>query len=183
MHNYGHMKRFTRISLRTLLVLITLFAVWLAVQVNRAHRQREVVAWVTADGGEVGYDWEYEEGKWNENAEHPAPIWLRGLVGGEYFQTVTIVILYGTQDTDLTPLSNLTNLEVLAILGTEVTDLTPLAKLTDLEHLALFDAPVADLIQLTNVTNLKFLHLRNTTITDAQVKQLQQALPNCEIIH
>ena len=33
------MKRFTRISIRTLLVLITVLDVWLAFQVNRAHRQ------------------------------------------------------------------------------------------------------------------------------------------------
>ena len=53
------MKRFTRISLRTLLILITVFAVLLAVQVNRAHRQREVVAWVKANGGWVGFDWQF----------------------------------------------------------------------------------------------------------------------------
>ncbi len=136
------MKRFTRISLRTLLILITVFAVWLAVQVNRAKRQREAVAWVKANGGEVVYDWQSDEGQlvfnFNEGV-HPAPQWLRGLVGDEYFQTVDFVGLSSTQVTDLTPLENLTKLELLA--------------------------------------------LSFTPVTDAQIEQLQEALPNCEIIH
>ena len=131
------MKRFTRISLRTLLILITVFAVWLAVQVNRAHRQREAVAWVEANVGMVQYDWQYDENdRLIVDAESPTPKWLRDLVGDEYFQDV-----------------------IIAVLGNEVSDLTP----------------------LENLTKLKVLWLINTHITDAQVKQLQQALPNCEI--
>ena len=155
------MKRFTRISIRTLLILITVFGVWLAVQANSAHRQREAVAWVKANGGHVRYDWEYD-GDFNpfkQKAEHPAPKWLRDLVGDEYFQDVVGVASIEVEVTDLTPLGNLKKLEELDISETQVTDFTP----------------------LENLTNLKRLWLDGTPVTDAQVKQLQQALPNCEI--
>lgn len=187
------MKRFTRISLRTLLILITVFGVWLAVQVNRAHRQREAVAWVLGNGGEV----------WKTDTEHPAPKWLRDMIGDEYFQNVVEVHLDWLQVTDLTPLAsltkleslylrhtpvadltplaNLTNLKWLNLAGTQVTDLTPLANLTHLQSLNLRNTQVANLTPLANLANLEWVYISGTSITDAQVKQLQQALPDCRI--
>ncbi len=205
------MRRFTRFSLRTLLILIGVIAVLLAVQVNRAQRQRETVEWIKENRGSVVYDWEFIEGpsgtKYKKNAKPPAAEWLRSLVGDEYFQGVVFVVfsdyespivlndltplanltnleelyLPSTQVTDLTPLANLTNLEILNLSHNPITDLSPLANLTNLETLSLINIQATDPTPLANLTNLEWLSLDGTPITDAQILQLQQALPNCEI--
>ena len=41
----------------------------------------------------------------------------------------------------------------------------------------------AGLVHLKRLTKLKYLNLRDTKVTDASVKKLQQALPNCKILH
>ena len=41
----------------------------------------------------------------------------------------------------------------------------------------------AGLVHLKGLSNLQTLFLNDTQITDEGVKQLQQALPNCEIDH
>ena len=52
-------------------------------------------------------------------------------------------------------------------------------------YLDLRDTQVTDsgLVHLKGLTNLEQLKLSGTQVTDAGVKELQKALPNCEIIH
>ena len=70
-------RRYLTFSLRTLFILLTLFAVWTATIVNRAREQREAVKAIEALGGEVLYG--------------PFAIlnWQR--TGNDYFQNVEIV--------------------------------------------------------------------------------------------
>ena len=51
-------RRWFQYSLRSFLILLTVFAVWLGVVVNRAREQREAVKAIEALGGLVFYDWE-----------------------------------------------------------------------------------------------------------------------------
>ncbi|HJN08885.1 MAG: hypothetical protein QGG09_19600 [Pirellulaceae bacterium] len=125
-------RRFLRFSLRAMLVVLTVFSVWLGVQVNRARNQRAAVNWVTKNGGEVEYDWTF-----NSKLEPPGPRWLRQKIGDEYFQSV-VQVLVGRS---------------------EVHDLSPLVKLPALKQLAII----------------------NTPVSDEEVSNLQEALPNCRI--
>jgi len=66
-------------------------------------------------------------------------------------------------DAGLVHLKELPVLGYLGLAGTRVTD-------AGLEH-------------LSGLTGLKILWLGDTQVTDEGVKKLQQALPNCDIIH
>jgi Leucine Rich repeat len=85
-------------------------------------------------------------------------------------------------------LKGLTQLKTLFLNNTQVTDagLKYLAQLTQLEDLHLAQTQVTDagLEYLKGLTCLKTeLDLSFTQVTDAGVAKLQQALPNCNIIH
>ena len=56
------LRRFLRLSLRSLLLLTLIFSVWLAWLVSRAHRQRQAVAAIREAGGWVYYEFEYSDG-------------------------------------------------------------------------------------------------------------------------
>ena len=152
-------RRWFQFSLRTLLVLVAVVAVWLALLVNAATKQREAVAAIEALGGHVFYEHES-----NSPAELLGPEWLRELVGEEYFVTIIVVGLNSTKVTDagLEHLKGLTSLQRLYLDRTNVTD-------AGLEH-------------LKGLTSLQMLYLSGSHVTDEGVKKLQKALPNCQIV-
>lgn len=95
-------RRYLSFSLRTLFVLTTAFAVWLGVVVNRAREQREAVKAIEALGGRVTYDWQPRLGETPSriaglyvlpptNEKRFGPVWLRRLIGDDFFQDVEIV--------------------------------------------------------------------------------------------
>ena len=82
----------------------------------------------------------------------------------------------------------LTEVERLDLTGTHITDagLAHLKSLAKLRLLYLNGTQVTDdgLSHLMGPTNLRWLFLPGAgQVTDARVKELQKALPNCEIIH
>jgi len=78
--------------LGTLLLAVTLFGVWLGIQVNRANRQKRAVAAIEAARGNLQYDFQRDKtGNQIPSAEPPGPKWLRMLIGDNYFQKVTVV--------------------------------------------------------------------------------------------
>lgn len=72
----------------------------------------------------------------------------------------------GMPITDLSPLSELTSLEVLNLDIQRVTDLSPLRYLTNLRVLSLNDNLVTDLSPLSYLTNLEVLNLNNNRVSD-----------------
>jgi len=78
--------------------------------------------------------------------------------------------LSGNQISDITPLAELTNLNILALSRNQITDLTPLANLTnlgkDLGELSLDGNQITSLEGLESLTNLGTLSLRSNQITD-----------------
>ena len=119
-----------------MLVMLTVFGVWLGVQVNRANHQKAVVRWLTENGGVGYYGWQLDkDGQKNGNRHPPGPAWLRDQIGDEYFQDVVGVDAHSATLDDLSPLSNLNALKFLHLGGTQVTDLAPLANLSSLEWL------------------------------------------------
>jgi len=79
-------------GLGTLLLAVTLFAVWLAMVVNRVNGQKRSVAEIVKAGGRIQFDYQRDPaGQRIPDAEPPAPVWLRKLMGEDYFRKVVVV--------------------------------------------------------------------------------------------
>jgi hypothetical protein len=139
--------------------------------------------------------------------QHP----LRDAIGEEAFGEVTGVQLMDTAvvDDDLRHLASVPTIEYINLRNTKITNaglvhlrvcpklkmltfdgmpitdagLAELSRHQDLESLSLSGTKITDagLDHLAKLPKLKELWLRNTAITDAGYKQLQAALPNCQI--
>src|SRR4051812_26930283 len=82
-----------RISLRLFMVIILVTGMWMGYRVNEAKKQKEAVAAVKKYGGWVHYDWEFVNGKLAKGQTPSSPLWLRKLLGDEYFQEIAQVSL------------------------------------------------------------------------------------------
>jgi hypothetical protein len=171
--------------LRTLLVLLTIAAVWLAVVANRAREQLAVVARIEQLGGTVWYDWEYEQHRSGDpsllrDAQPRGPRWLRRLIGPEYFQDVVWVVLDETAvtDGDLRRIGKLRRLQLLSLNRTCVSDagLRELRLLTELRSLGLAETNVTGegLQHLIRCKELQILILDGSAFGDAGVRYISQ---------
>src|SRR5262245_13757191 len=94
-------RRYFHISLRTLLVLMAVFAVWLGYVSNQARQQRAIVKRLRELDARFEYDYQREAQRAGKAAAHPPGwAWLRALVGDEYFQDVIGVHANGAKVTD-----------------------------------------------------------------------------------
>jgi hypothetical protein len=177
-------RRWYQYSLRTFLLLITIFAIWLDWLSNEARKQRQAVAWVHEMGGTVYYDYELDKlGELKEDATPPGPVWLRETLGIHFMADVTVVEFHETTEVnDATPLAGLKNLLVLDLWNTRVSDVTPLAGLKNLQWIRLVGTEVSDLTPLAGLKNLEFLDLTGSLVSEEQVNSLRKALPNCHIL-
>ncbi len=181
-------RKYLRFSLRSLLVLILLFAGWLGWIVHRARAQRDAVAAILKLQGTVKYDWERKDGRNLPNGKPWWPSWLVDLFGIDYFAHVTQVRLVAVpelSDAELIHISTLSGLEELDLHRSPVTDdrLGHLAGLTDLQSLILFHTPISDtgLGHLKKMHRLRMLSIENTGVTDSGSAALQKALPQLSI--
>ena len=141
---------------------MTLFAVWLGMQVQRARQREEAIAAVQRLGGEIAYEHQRRQRGGSPSkapppvAEPPGPRWLRSSIGDAYFVRVTRVRLPmgNATDADLAQLKTLDEIESLSIDSTHVTD--------------------AGLKHLRGLTNLRTLDLTNTRVTDAGLVHLKR---------
>ncbi len=146
--------------IRALLVLVVVVAVpcsWVAVEVKKARRQSEVVAWIKSlDSSAVLYDWEFDaKGKSLPNARPPAPEWLWNLLGVDFFSDVLQAWLNDTDITDngLEQIKSFTHLQLLSLQRTPITD--------------------AGLKHIKGLMRLQSLYLDNTRVTDAGLENVQ----------
>ena len=118
-----------------------------------------MVAWVEEMGGEVfphwnhGLAWQKTKDKW-------------------FGEHVSIVHLEAAPVSDISPLTQLKNLEKLSLIGTPVSDLSPLTELKKLETLFLNGTHVSDLSPLAELKNLKWLYLMDTPVSNLSVLYL-----------
>jgi hypothetical protein len=180
--------RWYQYRLRTLLILMTLLAVWMSWISHRARQQKFAVEKIQALGGTVNYDYQKITGDvyhFNDQASPSGPEWLRKLFGDEYFQNVVWVTLSKTTvtDDDLAILKNLTDLKGLNLNETKITGsgLVHLTGLKNLQCLLLDKTLVEDcsLVHLRNLISLRYLSLNSTRITDAGMINLHK-LTNLE---
>src|SRR4051794_8859262 len=105
-------RRYLRLSLRSLLIVILVFGGWLGLMVHYAHVQREAVAAIERVGGEVWYDWQFKNGRFITNGTPRVPKWLVDRIGIDYFGDVVHVDLVGCgTDQLLARVGNLSRLE------------------------------------------------------------------------
>ena len=92
-----------------------------------------------------------------------------------------VLDLSNAQASDLTSLQTLTKLEELYLSGHQISDITPLQFLTNIKTLHLWDTGVSDLTPLKSLKNIETLYLYANELTDTQILDLQNALPDCHI--
>jgi internalin A len=171
-------RRWMAFSLRGMLLVITLAAVWMGYLTNRAVQQRRAVAAIKQLGGEVAYDWEFAKPdrrrSWPNNVEPhpPGSRWLRKLVGDEYFQRVREIDLHN-RDSELPragiglpSLSGLSHVREIDITGFELStkQLSFLASMNELEELHLDECVL---------TGNALVHLRPDRLIDLKMETCQ----------
>jgi hypothetical protein len=155
-------RRLLQFRLRTLLVLVAVFALFLTWIGYATKQQIRAVAVVRDLGGTVYYEGD------KPFSDLPAPRswlrwWTRSWLQDDYF--VHVIAVYLTEahcsDAELETLGRLSKLQVLDLSSTRVTPL-------GLQH-------------LKKLIGLRSLYLDRTTLSDADMAELREALPNCSI--
>jgi len=152
-----------RFSLRTLLIVTAMFAVFVATPLRRAAIQKRGREWVAAQNGQVMFSYKYDPiaDQWNHDERLRVPEWVVSLCGIDLFDSVDTVVLDNTLVTDLSPITDLQTLRNLAIVIeiAEDLDFSPLAKLPRLQR----------------------LHLDYTNISAERLAELRALLPNVRV--
>ena len=168
-----------RISVGAFLALVLVISGWLGFFVRSGRIQRDAVAAISRAGGQVWYEWEYQDGKYYMGEFHcPWPKWLVDHVGVDYLGNVIRVdFTQRGSDADLAHVGNLGRLEELVLIDSPVTDsgLAHLRRSTTLESLYLTGgARISDsgLAHLKGLTRLQVLSLMGTAVTDAGLAHL-----------
>jgi hypothetical protein len=174
-------RRWYQYSLRTLMILVTLFAVacsWFAVKLGQAKRQREAVEALIKLGAFVGYDSELNSDGFMliRGVKTPGPEWLRKVLGDDFFKTVTYVNLTGSDvTTDMRGILvahgsiSHPSLEVTKA-GLEQLEVLKQLRTLRLSKTQITDAELEHLIELKQ---LRVLFLDETNITDTGLKILK----------
>jgi hypothetical protein len=173
-------RRYLRLNVRGLIVLVLVIGAGLGWIVRQAHVQRDAVAAITRAGGSVMYDWEWRDAYHTPGGKPWAPRWLADLVGVDYFGHVTYVSLNSSStatDASIAQLGLLSRLQVLDLDKSSVSD-AGLAHLTGLTNLSLLDlrgTQVTDsgLAYLKGLTSLSILYLSDTQVTDSGLPHLK----------
>ena len=169
-----------RFSLRGLIVLVFVLAIWLGSLVRSAHTQRDSVAAIRSAGGVVLYDWEWHDGGFvSGNSRRPRRPAVE-LIGVDYFGHVTSVVFRESRASNAAAASiaRLTQLERLALFGSSFDNagMAHLKGLAGLSELTLVGTPITDegLIHLNELSKLSELNLVSTRITDAGLVHLKR---------
>jgi hypothetical protein len=179
-------------SIRSLMLVVVTAALpcsWLAVDMQAAKRQKDVVEALQTFGG-VGFDWQYDtDGYPRAGFGAPAIECLRKLLSDEFFADVRIVSLDKQTsgagvEAVLDRLKDLKELRVLGLSGAHITDkwLVHLEGVRQIEHLWIYRTRITDagLEYLTGLTRLKELWIvddnnvanKGLGLTDAGLRHL-----------
>ena len=94
---------------------------------------------------------------------------IKDLTGLEYAINLKVLVIGENEFSDLTPLSGLTQLEILSI-ESNVSDLSPIANLTNIKELNLGGSPISDLSPIANFKQLEGISFTDSVpLTDISV--------------
>jgi hypothetical protein len=169
-------------SIRTLLMLTVIVAIscsWMAAETKRAKGQREAVGTIRRLGGVVVYNHDSRNAYKPTPGPPPGPVWLRELLGDDFFASVALADLDRTPvaDAELVSLQALPQVQNVSLSNTQITGagLVHLKGLSELLMLSLDNTQITDagLEYLKGMPQLVLLYLHNTKITDAGMVHLQ----------
>ncbi len=193
-------RRWFQFSLRTLLLIVTILAVgpggWLIYEQNQARRNKAAAELLRKVGGEV-----YATPRWLWTLIEPGSPGMVVGVGFRYrpvtdsdlepLSSLTDLVWLDLNDTPvgddgLVHLAGLSRLKRLRLDETQITDtgLAHLSGMTGLQQLNLYKSQITDagLVYLTALTNLEELNLQRTQVTAEGAAKLQKELPKCKIV-
>lgn len=192
-----------RFSIRTLLLLLTAFSVWLGLNVRSAREQEKAVRQIREYGGWVRYDFQFSQGgyayeNFDPNAKTWVPNWLLEQVGIDFFHSVVEVNLVFSEDSGereengnfsdavVANISKLGNLRNLLVTETQVTDgsMRHLAELKRLERLQMWavrEVSDSGVQYLASLKHLQDVDLNFSKISDDSLRVLAQ-LPCLETL-
>ena len=150
-----------RISLRTGLVVLTIFCICIAAYSNAARKQRQAVRHLSQLGAEIIYAHDTDVGG---TGEVSAPRWLVGILGVDYFSTVQSLYVSNCKNSDLEFIADLHGLRSLSVLDQEVSDIRPLSKLKKLEYLRLWNSKIRSLDAIKDLPKFRHLSLNNNDL-------------------
>ena len=186
-------RRFFRIGIGTLLVLVSILCLWFGLVVNPVLQQRQVVEFVKNSGGTVHF--EHEAYRWplphpefssdltfDESKEVPGPSWLKYLIGEDLFRKPVMIDLAekeAGQVNNLRALVKLDDVLWLNLAFNEVTDegLAPIGEMNQLRVLCLDRNRLTDqgLVHLANLQQLELLDLSmNSRLDGSCLKHVGQ---------
>jgi len=204
--------QFSLRTLLIVVLVLSLPLGWIGWKLEKAREQRKAVEAILKEGASVWYDYQMkkETGVLIPGAEPPGPAWLRKLLGDDVFADVVQVFLRGDNvdsqlkqikgftkmrtlhtykhvtDAGLEHITGMKELKILSLDGSQITDegLAHLSGLTELRLLMLSRTQITDagLRHLNGLTKLTGLHVVDTRVTDDGAIELQEVLPNCEIV-
>ncbi|HVT30501.1 MAG TPA: hypothetical protein VHE81_21000 [Lacipirellulaceae bacterium] len=185
-------RRLFRFSLRTLLILLTLYSIWLGHMMHRLYARRDAWRAIHECGGSCGF-------------AIVGPAWLRYLVRSKecFYDAVRISFDSNSHsrrskspfgDDDFAEMVDQINVyagfNTLDLGGSGITDhtlnhLTKLKKFRKIVQLVVSNTQVSDqgIADISTLKALTFLDIGHTNITQDGIVRLQRALPNCEIQH
>ena len=138
-------RQWTLWSMFLLTLLVAIACSWLAVKMEQARNQREVVEAIVEGHGWVSYDYKFTaSGELLPEAAPPKQTWLRKLLGDDFFTRVACA--YVRTDAGLVRPDALSHLRILILDGTQVTDagLACLKGLTQLQELDVYQFAVSE---------------------------------------
>jgi len=177
-------RRYSRFSVRGLIVLVLVIGAGLGWLVRSARIQREAVAAIWNAGGVVYYDWQWDE-MYIPKGNPRTPRWLADLIGFDYFDHAAAVVSCQNPlsppkpaiDAVIVQVGSLTRLQRLNLGYSSFSEagLVHLKGLTNLSDLGLACTQVTDvgLANLKGMTKLSELSLFRTQVTDAGLVHLK----------
>jgi len=158
-------RRWLRVSLRTVFLLVAVLCIWLGLKVNAARKQVEAVATIRA-AGTVFFDNQIEAGRkshvgklsFNPKAVSSTPAWLRALFDDDFFRTA---VAAGLSSNNEDPTSEIPMQQVCELPGLRNLELN-------------CNTSDAILRQITCLRNLEYVYFYSNHVSDAGIDQLKK---------
>lgn len=167
-----------RLSVGSLLVLVTLLAGFLSWRTMRANEVKRLQRSIASLDGKIAYRHQLADGKLTKSRNPAVPEVVLDVVGEAWFATPEALLLdYSPlRDDDLTFLKDVKGIRLISLPSTGITDaaLVHVASVTELQSLLIYCTGITDegIHNLTKLPSLEYLDIRNTKVTDKGMKYL-----------